>query len=202
MSQEVPTGDIIFGAVVLIILLVLAWIIGRFISSLKNKRFNQAWAPLVPLINGKIHHDGGGAATSWLTGSYKGKQVQASMIPNRNRYQEQSGERYNYFDVALMQIAGQQDWRITYKTAVFGLGKTGWQVSGRDENLSLRLQSDEIFSALAHLGRPEIEYSARSRTLRCSQDVTPQWVPTAQRFQEQLEELLLLETINEELNTT
>lgn len=76
----------LFGVVVLAIFLVVVFALGFLISRFKNARFEKEWQPLVPLINGKVVNDGGGAATSWLTGTYQGKSVYASMIPKRNRY--------------------------------------------------------------------------------------------------------------------
>lgn len=200
MSQEVPMGDILFGVAVLVVFLIVALVVGRFLSAFKNRRFTQAWSPLVPVINGKIVHDGGGAATSWLTGNYGGKSVQASMIPDRNLYQEEGGSRYNYFDVALVDLPGKQNWRIEYKTPVMGLGANGWQIKAEDSNLDLRLQQSGVVDMLARFGTPTIEYMARTRTLRYSEDITPRWVPTPERFQEELEVLLLLATINADAN--
>jgi hypothetical protein len=200
MSQEVATGDIVFGAIILVVLLICALVVGRFISGIKNKRFAKAWAPLVPLINGKVSYDGGGAATSWLSGTYRGKRVQASMIPNRNLYTEESGSRYNYFDVALVDIPGQQDWQISYKTAVLGIGRTGWQMVPDAPIFEARLQDANIMATLAHLGNPTIEYSARGRRLRYSADVTPRWAPPPEKFQAVLEILLQLATIHDEMN--
>jgi hypothetical protein len=200
MSQEVATGDIVFGAIILVGLLICALMVGRFISGIKNKRFARAWAPLMPLINGKASYDGGGAATSWLTGTYCGKQVQATMIPDRNLYTEQSGSRYNYFDVALLDIDGQRDWQISYKTAVLGMGHTGWHLVPEDTLFEARLQNANIMAVLTQLGNPTIEYSARGRRLRYSADVTPRWVPTPEKFQAALEILLQLATIHNEMN--
>jgi hypothetical protein len=201
MNQEVATGDLIFGAVVLIIFLIIVLVIGRFLSGLKNQRFSKAWQPLVPLINGKIIHDGGGAATSWLIGTYKGTAVQASMIPDRNLYQGESGSRYNYFEVKLMDIPGNQDWRIDYKMPLAGLGKEGWQIQSQNQTLQSRLQQSDVLSKLARFGRPMVEYKARLQTITYSEDISPRWVPTPEQFREELALLLQLAAINEETNS-
>lgn len=200
MNQEVATGDIVFGAIVLIIFLIVALGVGRFLSGLKNQRFNKAWQPLVPIINGKIVHDGGGAATSWLTGTYKGKSVQASMIPDRNLYQGESGPRYNYFDVQLTAVPGNQDWRIIYKTPLAGMGAEGWQIQTENQRLRTELGQSAVLSTLAGFGRPTVEYKAKRHTLCYSEDITPGWVPALDRFKEELELLLMLAAINEETN--
>lgn len=191
MNQEVSPQDILFGVIVLIIFIVCAYFAGRLMSAWKNRRFATAWAPLVPLINGTVHNDGGGAATSWLTGTYQGKQVKASIMPGRNRHIE-GGDRYNYFDVALLDVPGQHNWRINYQTALLGLGNTGWDIKTDDQTLRVRLHESGIIADLARLGTPTIEYTARGRTLLYSEDITPRWVPTPERFQAVLEILLRL----------
>jgi hypothetical protein len=198
MNQEVATGDLIFGAVVLIIFLIIVLVIGRFVSGLENQRFSKAWQPLVPVINGKIIHDGGGAAISWLTGTYKGKAVQASMIPGRNLYQDESGSRYNYFEVKLVDVPGNQDWRIAYKMPLAGLGKEGWQIQSQNLTLQSRLQQAGVLSTLSRFGRPTVEYKAKQKTLTYSEDISPRWVPDQEQFMDELALLLQLAAITGE----
>lgn len=199
MNSEVPLQDILFGAAVLAVFLVCALIIGRFLSSIKNRRFTRAWSPLIPLIQGKVSDDGGGAATSWLNGSYRGQRIVASMIPGRNRYLE-NGETYNYFDVALLDLPGKHDWRIEYKTKVIGLGSTGWQIDTKNQLLKDRLEMAGVPARLQSLGSPTLDYSTSRRLLLYSEDVTPRWLPTPERFTEELDLLLLLATLHQELN--
>ena len=200
MNQEAPPGDMLFGSIVLIIFLVFVFGLGFLINRFKNRRFTRAWKPLVHLINGKVIEDGGGAATSWLTGTYRGQPVRASMIPNRNRYSGESGPKYNYFDIALLEVPGRQDWRIEYKTPILGFGQTGWQIDTKDAALRDRLQASGVIDEIARMGPEEIRYQARAKTLLCSEDVTPLWVPAPARFQEELELLLLLARVNAEVN--
>jgi hypothetical protein len=200
MNQETPPGDMLFGAFVLAIFLVFVFGLGFLLNRFKNRRFHQAWAPLIPLLNGRVFDDGGGAATSWLSGTYRGQPVRASMIPNRNRYSGESGPRYNYFDIALLEVPGRQDWRIEYKTPVLGFRQTGWQIETDDAALKERLQASEVINEIARMGPEEIKYQVRAKTLLYSEDVTPLWVPAPGRFQEELELLLLLARVNAEVN--
>ena len=55
-------------------------------------------------------------------------------------------------------------------------------------------------AALERLGNPTIEYIARQRLLRCSEDITPRWAPTPERFREELELLGRLAALNREMN--
>jgi hypothetical protein len=200
MNQEVPPGDMLFGSFVLVIFLVFVFGFGFLLNRFKNRRFTQAWRPLVPLINGKIIEDGGGAATSWLSGTYRGQLVRAAMVPNRNRYSGESGHRYNHFEIALLEVPGRQDWRIEYKTPILGFGKTGWQIETDDAALRDRLLASGVIDEIARMGPEEIRYQARAKTLLFSEDVTPLWVPASARFQEELELLLRVAKVNGEVN--
>ena len=188
MKPEVSTQDIVIGAVVLVIVLICAYWVGGLLSRWKNARFARAWAPLVPVINGTITNDGGGAATSWLTGMYAGHQVRASITPDRNRYSEQTGPRYNYFDVALLDVQGRQDWSIRSKNIV------------ADDVLEERLRESGIVAMLTSIGSPEARYNARQQTLQISLEVTSGWAPMPESFQAYLNLLLRLSEINAAVN--
>lgn len=64
MSQEVPPGDMLFGCVVLAIFLVLVFAIGKVLYKFKSSRLTKAWGSPIPLINGTVTNDGGGAAAA------------------------------------------------------------------------------------------------------------------------------------------
>jgi hypothetical protein len=199
MSQE--TSDFIFGAVVLAIFLVFVFVLGWLISKFKNARFAKAWAPLLPIISGTITNDGGGAATSWLAGTYQGRRVRASMTPDRNRYSGESDPKYNHFDVALLDVPGRQDWSVVYKTPVLGFGEHGWRIQTEDKALEARLLAAGVMQLITRLGCDALAYQAKAQTLACEQDVTPRWVPTPERFRADLESLILLAQVNEQVNT-
>ena len=76
-------NDTLLGGIALAAFLVLVFGAGVVLNKWKNARFRQAWAPLVPIINGKVEDDGGGAASSWLAGTYQGQPVYARMTPAR-----------------------------------------------------------------------------------------------------------------------
>lgn len=200
MNQEVPPSDLLFGVVVTVVFLIFVFALGYLIYRFKNYRFDRAWAHLIPLVNGTVTGDGGGGATSWLTGTYRDQRMRSTMIPNRNRYSGESGSYYNYFDVALLDVLGKQDWRIAYHAAILGFGKTGWQIEAADPALKERLQASEILNEITRMGSPEVKYQARDKVLLYSEDVTPLWVPSVGRFQEELELLVLVARVNREVN--
>ncbi|MCB0165964.1 MAG: hypothetical protein KDI79_17150 [Anaerolineae bacterium] len=198
MSQD--TWDMIVGAAILIPFLILVFAAGLVLNKFKNGRFVKAWAPLAPIINGTVTNDGGGAATSWLTGTYRRRKVRASMAPGRNRYSGESGHTYNYFDIEIQDVSGRQDWSVVYKTSLPGFGQTGWGVETKDKSLEESLRGAGVVDMVARLGGPTVEYKVKQGTLLYSEDVTPRWVPTPERFQEELELLLRLAEVNEAIN--
>lgn len=202
-------SDMLFGAIVLVIFLVFVFIAGYFLYRFKNARLTNAWGPLIGVVNGKVVGDGGGAATSWLTGSYRGLNVQASMVPNRNRYSgEDAGSgTYHYFDVALANTPGRQDWSVQYDRAILGIGQTGWRVRAKDSALATALEAAGILSLVTPWGEPPsyfslptLSYSSRTQLLRYAADNGATWTPTTQGFTELLELLRQAAEINARVN--
>lgn len=204
-------SDFVFGAIGLAIFLVVVFVGGYLLYKFKNARLTNAWGPLVAMVDGKVVGDGGGAATSWLTGTYKGRPIQASMVPGRNQYSSigdnTSNAKYNYFDVALAAIPGKHDWNIQYDRSYLGVGKTGWRISSRDAALEAALNAAGLLPLIESFGTPPgfyslptVQYSAREQLLRYGGDNGRQWTPTPEQFVAQLEMLRQLAAINERLN--
>lgn len=199
-------SDTMLGIVSLAVFLVFIFVFGYFIYKFKNARLTSAWGPLVGLINGRVTGDGGGAATSWLSGMYRGRPVVAALSPNLNQHDE-GGAKYNYFEVALTEMAGRHDWSVAYSYRVLGLGQSGWQVKAEDPALAEALHGAAIESLVAPFGqtptyltRPTLEYSRRERALRYRTDITPRVAPTPEQFTQLLEMLHSAAEINERLN--
>jgi hypothetical protein len=200
LTQGVSTGDLVIGTIGLVIFLIVVLLAALLLSRFRNARFAKAWASLVPIVRGTITGDGGGAATSWLSGTYRGRPVRASMIPGRNRYTESSEHRYNHFDVALLDVAGRRDWSIGYHPTMLGLGKAKWQIEADDAALVERLRNRGLVDAVARLGQPTISFRAREGALQLSEDAGPHWIPPPERFEEELALLIELVAINAEVN--
>ncbi len=201
-------SDTLLGIVSLAVFLVFIFVFGYFIYKFKNARLTSAWGPLVGLINGRVTGDGGGAATSWLSGAYRGRPVVAALSPNLNQYDD-GGAKYNYFEVALTRLAGQYDWSVDYARSVLGVGQSGWQVKAEDAALAEALRGAAVTSLVApfgetpsHFRRPTLEYSRRERALRYRTDISPRVAPTPEQFTRLLEMLYSTAEINERLNPT
>lgn len=200
-------SDMVLGTLVLIPFLIFVFLAGYVIYRVKNRRLTSAWEPLVALVNGKVTGDGGGGATSWLSGVYKGREIVASMSPNLNRY-ESGGDHYNYFDVALTGEPGARDWSLLYSYKTLGIGSEGWKVKSESAGLTTDLLASPLPSLVEPFGRtpqhftqPSLEYSRRERTLRYRTDVTPQVIPDAVEFTAMLDMLLRASEINRQLNS-
>ena len=183
------TSDTVLGSVVLVLFVAFCIGLGKVIASFKNARFAQAWTPLVPIIQGTVVHDGGGAATSWLVGTWKGRKVQALMSPDRNRYSGESGFRFHEFGVELLDVPGGQDWRIEDA-----------RITMADPSLRQRLEASGILLLLQAFGNPTVSYSRSQKKISYLEDAGSRWTPTPEHFQAELDLLLRLAKMNEEVN--
>ena len=202
-------SHILFGAIGLVIFLAIVFVGGYFLYKFKNSRLTKAWGPLVQIVDGKVVGDGGGGATSWLVGTYKGRKVQASMVPGRNMYSsdESSGAKYNYFEVALADVTGKHDWNITFDRKWLGMGKEGWRVQSTDPSVQAALDAAGVVSVLApygeppsHFSLPTLEFNRREGLLRYRYDAGSSWTPSPQMFVEHLEMLQNFADINKRVN--
>lgn len=199
-------SDTLLGIVILAGFLIIVFVAGYFLYKFKNARLASAWGPLAGLINGRVTGDGGGAATSWLSGAYRGRPVVAALSPNLNQH-EDGGAKYNYFEVALTELPGRHDWSVKYNRSILGIGQTGWQIDADDPALAEALRSAAVVSLVApfgetpsHFMRPTLVYSRRERALRYRTDITPLLAPTPEQFTRLLEMLHSAAEINEQLN--
>lgn len=184
------SSDMVFGSIVLFFFLIFVFALGKLIYTFKNARFTKAWLPLVPIVNGTVAGDGGGGSTSWLTGTWQGRRVQAIMSPGRNRYSGESGFTYNEFGVELLDVPGAQDWRIGEER----------RIETKDPSLRQRLEASGILLILEAFGAPAVSYSRAQKKLSYSEDAGPRWIPTPERFRAELDLMLRLARINDEVN--
>ena len=199
-------ADMLYGAIGLVIFLVVAFIAGYFLYKFKNARLTSAWGPLVGLVNGKVVGDGGGAASSWLSGTYQGRPVVAKLAPDLNQH-EDGGSKYNYFDVALTGVPGRHNWAVDYRRSVLGVGQSGWRVETKDGALQAALAAAGVTDLVAPFGQPPqhfhlppVQYSRGEQTLRYRADLSPALAPTPQQFGQMVELLARLAVINAQVN--
>ena len=182
------TSDTVLGSVIVVLFVAFCIGLGKVIATFKNARFTQAWTPLVPLINGKVVHDGGGAATSWLVGTWQGRKVRALMSPDRNRYSGESGFTFHEFGVELLDVPGGQDWRIEDARIT------------ADPALRQRLEAAGVLLMLQAFGNPTVSYSRSQKRISFLEDAGSRWTPTPEHFEAELGLLLRLAKVNEEVN--
>jgi hypothetical protein len=203
-------GDMVFGGLVLVGFLALIGAAGLVLYRWKNARLTRAWAPLVPVIDGRVRGDGGGAARSWLSGSYAGHQVEASLSPNaadRGRVgSTTTGYAYNAFEIMLGDVPGQHDWSLLGARG----GDAEWRIETADEALRQRLEASPVVGLVAALGHPSpaittvglpvLAYVARDRLLHLREDAGPVEAPAPDRFRTELDTLLAVAELNRQVN--
>lgn len=199
-------SDTLLGILGLAVFLVVVFVAGYFYYRFQNARLTRAWGTLPGLINGHVSGDGGGAASSWLSGTDRGRPVVAALSPNLNQHDE-GGAKYNYFEVALTELPGRHDWSVAYAQRVLGMGQSGWQVKAEDPALAEALRGAAVPSLVApfgetpaHFMRPTLEYNRRERVLRYRADISPLLAPSPQQFTSLLEMLHNAADINARLN--
>lgn len=192
-------GDLVLGAVVLVVLAPVVLGAGYLLSRFRNARFAQAWVPLVPVIQGKVTGDDGGAATSWLTGTYKGLEVRASMTPNVAKFTG-SRQQGNRFEIVLLAARGREDWFVEWQGGIPGLVTAEWRIRKASPDLAERLRAAGVVDLIARLEGPSVEYRAKDGTLWLREDVTPLWVSPPERFRLELDTLWEVAAFNSREN--
>jgi hypothetical protein len=167
----------------LALLLVAAYFVGRVLNQFKHRRFIQAWQPIQPVIDGTVHEDpGGGGASSWLVGRWKGRTIHARMTPD---VRSGSGDSYshheNRFAVGVADLKGTQDWSV-------GPSRGTLALHSDDPLLAERLVNAGALRLVENAGSQTARYSRHERALFLEEDVRPAWIPTEARFR------LLLDT--------
>jgi hypothetical protein len=208
MDQE--TSEILFGAAILIPFLIAVFAAGLVLNRFKNRRFHAAWRPLVPVIDGTVVDDGGGAASSWLTGTFEGRRVHASMTPNRSTVPG-SALKYNYFELAVGELAGEHNWRVEYTLPTFGFGSGEWRIIADELPLAQRLERAGVLDIVAGMQAgarpasptlPAVNYLKNAATLTYCEDVGGGWTPAPDRFRHQLALLIQLAAIHTQMNSS
>jgi len=194
-------SDTVLGSAILAVFLVVVFAAGWVLYKIKNAALEREWAPLGPLIqDARIVGDGGGGATSWMTGTYRGRRITASISPDVAKYTgttDSSGHYRNPFSVALDDVPGASDWRLEH---VPGSSGSSWRVVTRDDALRSGLDRSPAMAILARLGTGDLDDSRSSRALRFSEDVRPLKVPQLDRFRAELDALLELAEVNAAVN--
>lgn len=191
MQGDASRGELGFGIAALVAALPVLVAGAYAVHRVKNARFARAWRPLVPVIeDAAVTGDGGGAATSWLTGRYRGHVVHASMSPD---LESATGSTHltNHFAVALQDVPGRHDWSVR--------GADG-AVRGADAALEARLRDAGVGAVASRLGDAEVRYDARARTLTLREEIAARWTPPPARFREELDVLVALATLGREAN--
>ena len=201
IQGEGTAEEIVFGAVVLAFFLAFAYVAGLVLVRFKNRGFRRAWAPLMPILSdAKIIDDGGGSATSWLSGAYRGAKVYASTSPNVRRHTGSSAIG-NSFSAGLQDVPGKYDWSLERKAGFPGLGAGGWTVRSEDAPLQARLEASSLVSIVSPLGEASLRYKKRDRSLVWTSNIEPYVALPPEQFRITLNTLLEVASINNKVNS-
>jgi hypothetical protein len=187
-------SDFTVGLIVMPFFLAFIFTLGYAISRVKNAAMSRAWTPLRTLIDGggTISGDGGGGATSYLSGTYRGRRVRASMSPDVAKYSGDGGHHANWFTVTLLDVPGRDSFRITTAPSLPHFWRREWRVDAADVALREALAATSALARVSAFGEVEVSYDRSSRTLRFEEDVRPSKTPPRDRFQEELDLLIEL----------
>src|ERR1700712_982731 len=82
-KNDMSAMEILQGILGLVVFLAVCYAIGKTAAWFKNRRFASMWSPLLPVLgDARITGDSGAAATSRLSGTYRGANVHALSSPN------------------------------------------------------------------------------------------------------------------------
>lgn len=195
-------SDFTLGLIIMPFFLVFIFTMGYGIYRVKNAILTREWTPLRPLIDGggTITGDGGGAATSYLTGKYRGRRVRASMSPDAAKYSGESGHYANRFTVALLDVPGANHFKITSAPSLPRFWQSEWRVDAANEALREALAATDAVARVSAFGDVEVSYNRSTRMLELVEDVRPSKVPSRDRFQQELELLIELAALVEPVN--
>jgi hypothetical protein len=195
-------SDFTLGLIIMPFFLVFIFAMGYVVYRVKNAAMTREWTPLRPLLDGggTISGDGGGGATSYLAGVYRGRRVQASMSPDMAKYSGESGHYANYFTVLLLDVPGANNFRITAAPSLPLFWRSEWRVDTANEALREALEAARAVARVSAFGDVEVSYDRSTHTLRFVEDVRPLKVPPRDRFQQELDLLIVLADLVEPIN--
>jgi hypothetical protein len=188
MSKD--TSDILIGAAILIPFLALIFAAAKVLAAFSNARFKKAFAPLLPLVAGRMENDG---LRGQLFGTYEGRSIALEVITGaRNRmFAGHPNQKRNLMKIQVEGPASGPDWR-------FHDGELRILENNPDREAS-------ILAELTRAGALEllrmipsevlVRYSSNQKLLTSEQDIAPALAPTSRHFLLHLEVLSKLAAI-------
>jgi len=199
MSQE--TANLALGALILIILLPILYIVGRVMGTIGDVWSARILAPMAPAIDGTVDR-----SPPCIRGSYLDREVRVSFTPGQNVGSGDSAMQINAFYIEVSNVPGRQDWRIKFYTSgVFGQSPNQLYIEVQDKALGERLDRSGVLAVVATVSAPTqsyvtVAYEVRRQTLTYTDDVSPHRIPSHDHFVAQLELVMRLAVVNEQVN--
>jgi hypothetical protein len=199
MSGE--TSNLVLGALILVVLIPLLYIIGWITSTIGDAWSVHILAPLAPAIAGEVSRN-----RPCILGSYQDRDLCVSFTPGQSVGSGDSATMINAFYIEVTGLPGRQDWRITFHlSGFFGQGPRQLHIEVHDKALGERLDRSGVLAAVSAVSAPTqgyvtVEYEARRKTLTYTDDVSPHKIPSPTQFAAQLELVARLAEINAHAN--
>lgn len=177
--SELSAVEMLEVAAGLVVFVYLAYQAGKVLNRVKHAKFTRVWQPLLLIIGGTVHEDpGGGGATSWLVGTYKGRTIHARMAPDvGTQVGIDTVSKENRFAVGVANLPGAQHWRMSYEMSVVPPGPSAWRIHTDDAGLEDRLRRAGVIELVSPFGQPSVAYNTHEKSLFLEQDIRPHWVP-------------------------
>ncbi len=201
-------SDTVQGVFYTLVFLAIVFAASRVLARFTGAKYSRAMMPLAPTIGGTFSTDS--LSHGWMEGAYRDRRVTATAIPGVSSIRDgDPSDRYNAFEVALLDVPGASDWSVKFGSHSLGqiLSRAeSWELSADDEALRERLEGSalvtelESFAGAGVRGYPTVRYEARAKRLTHRDNVGPGIAPPPEHFRKQLELVLRLARVNEQVN--
>lgn len=197
--MDSDTSDIVLGVVIFAILVPILYVVGRTAARIGDVWTARILAPLAPAVEGIVEQ-------TRIRGRYKGHAVMVFFSPEQNVGSGDSATRINAFYIEVINLAGQQDWRIKFQVSgLLGQGPKELIIHAPDEALGDRLYQSGVLTAVDRVSAPTssyvtVQYEAQWQRLTYTDDVSPEKIPSLQHYTRQLELVAHLVEVNNQPN--
>ena len=129
-----------------------------------------------------------------------------SFTPGQSVGAGDSATSINAFYIEVLNLSGQQDWRIKFHLAgFFGQKPKQLYLEVQDRALGERLDQAGVLAEVAAVSAPTedyvtVTYESQRKTLTYTDDVSPRQIPSHQQFAAQLALIARLAEVNERVN--
>jgi hypothetical protein len=188
------------GALILVPLVVVIWVVAWTVSKLGDAWGAGVLARLAPAIDGTVSRAG-----PHVSGTYRGLPVRISFTKGQAVGTGESAFQMNAFYIEVLDVSGETNWKIAFRAASWIGQDKDLFIESSDAALGERLHRSGALDLIGRVNRPSynyvaVAYDARAKVLTYTDDVTPELVPAKDHFARELELVAQLTAINAATN--